>query len=132
MSPPGSPPDSQENPPGFVTGRLSGMTRGWFVGDFDPVLLRTPEVEVAVQHYPAGSREAWHVHQVATEVTVIVSGRARMNGREFGAGEIILIQPGHGTDFEALEDTVTTVVKTPSVKGDKYLQDPPPPLSAHA
>ena len=97
------------------------MVRGWFVGDFDPVLLCTPEVEVAVQRYPAGSREAWHVHKVATEVTVIVSGRARMNGREFGAGEIVLIQPAPVTDSEALD-----------VKGDKYLQVPPAAPSSHA
>jgi mannose-6-phosphate isomerase-like protein (cupin superfamily) len=121
-----------EAPPGFVVSHLSQMVRGWFVGDFEPVVLRTAGVEVAVQHYPAGAHEAWHVHKIATEITVIVSGRARMNGREFGPGEIIHIQPGHGTDFEALEDTVTTVVKLPSVKGDKYVMNPPTSLSPHA
>jgi quercetin dioxygenase-like cupin family protein len=111
-------------PPGFVTGRLSDMVRGWFVGDFEPSLLRTSGVEVAVQSYPAGSREAWHVHKIATEITVIVRGRARMNGREFAEGDMVLIQPGYGTDFEALEDTTTAVVKLPSVRGDKYIMDP--------
>jgi quercetin dioxygenase-like cupin family protein len=120
---------SDSLPPGFVTGRLSDMVRGWFVGDFEPSLLRTSGVEVAVQTFKAGSHEAWHIHKIATEITVIVRGRARMNGREFGEGDMILIQPGFGTDFEALEDTTTAVVKLPSVRGDKYLMDPPQPLS---
>lgn len=114
--------DVNQSHQGFAVSHLGGMVRGWFVGDFDPVVYRTPGVEVAVQHYPAGSKEAWHFHKVATEITVIVSGQAKMNGQVFGPGDIILIQPGHGTDFEAIADTVTTVVKLPSVKGDKYTQ----------
>ena len=36
------------------------------------------------------------------------------------AGDIVLIEPGEDTDFEALTDVTTVVVKTPSVAGDKY------------
>ena len=44
-----------------------------------------------------------------------------MNGRVFAAGDIVVVKPGEATDFEALTDTTTTVVKLPSAKGDKYL-----------
>ena len=44
-----------------------------------------------------------------------------MNGRVFAAGDIVVLKPGEATDFEALTDTTTTVVKLPSAKGDKYL-----------
>jgi quercetin dioxygenase-like cupin family protein len=44
-----------------------------------------------------------------------------MNGREFAAGEIVLLEPGEAASFEALEDSVTVVVKSPSVPGDKFL-----------
>jgi quercetin dioxygenase-like cupin family protein len=44
-----------------------------------------------------------------------------MNGREYNEGEIIVIEPGEATDFEALQDTITTVVKLPCVKDDKYI-----------
>ena len=100
--------------------RLSDMTKGWFVGDFSPVVLPSQAAEVAVKRYPAGTFEARHVHKVCTEVTVLVSGRARMNDRLFEAGDILLIEPGEATDFEALSEVVTVVVKTPSVAGDKY------------
>ncbi len=102
--------------------KLDIFTKGWFVGNFSPTLLPTDAVEVAVKHYKAGESEGAHYHKVATELTVIVSGRVRMSGEEFGPGEIIKIEPGQATDFIPLEDnTVTVVVKVPCVRGDKYM-----------
>jgi quercetin dioxygenase-like cupin family protein len=103
------------------THQLDEMVRGWFVGAFSPTVLNTKEFEVAIQRYKAGDHEAAHVHRVATEITVLVSGRARMNGKEYAEGSIIVIEPGEQTDFEALTDCVNVVVKTPCVPGDKYL-----------
>jgi hypothetical protein len=99
---------------------LSKMTGGWFVGDFSPVVLRTNVAEVGCKFYKAGQRELRHVHKVATELTLIVSGKVRMNGVEVNAGQIVTLLPNEATDFEVLQDTITVVVKTPSVKGDKY------------
>lgn len=107
---------------GIVVARLDDMVRGWFVGDFSPAALRTRDSEVAVQRFAAGDREAAHVHRVATEVTLVLSGRATMCGRELLAGDILTLPPGAVTSFHALEDTVTVVVKTPSVIDDKYLE----------
>ncbi|WP_456310197.1 hypothetical protein [Serratia proteamaculans] len=101
--------------------QLDDMVRGWFVGAFTPSLFSTNEVEVAVQHFKAGDVEKKHFHKIATEITVIVSGKARMNGIEYAAGSIIKISPGESTNFEAIEDTVTTVVKLPGALNDKYL-----------
>lgn len=101
---------------------LENMVRGWFVGGFEPTLFKTTDVEVAVQKFAAGDYEAAHCHRIATEITVIVSGRAMMAGKEVKAGDIIKISPGEYTDFEALEDTVTTVVKLPGALNDKYLK----------
>jgi len=102
---------------------LSSFTKGWFVGNFSPTLLPTEAVEVAVKEYRAGESESSHHHKVATEITVIVSGRVRMAGEEIGAGEIIRIAPGQSTDFTALSDAVTVVVKLPCVTGDKYVDE---------
>lgn len=102
---------------------LSDFTRGWFVGGFEPTLFKTTDVEVAVQHFKAGDKEASHCHKIATEITVIVSGRVLMNGQEISSGSIVKIHPGEYTDFEALEDTVTTVVKVPGALNDKYLKE---------
>jgi mannose-6-phosphate isomerase-like protein (cupin superfamily) len=99
---------------------LGEFTGGWFVGQFEPTLIPSDAVEVAVKHYRAGEHEPEHHHRLAVEVTVIVAGRVRMAGREFAAGDIVRILPGESTDFTALTDATTTVVKMPSVAGDKF------------
>jgi mannose-6-phosphate isomerase-like protein (cupin superfamily) len=101
--------------------KLNQFTKGWFVGNFSPTLLSTDEVEVAVKRYRAGEGEATHFHKVATELTLVVSGRVRMSGEEFGPDDIIKIEPGHATDFMPLTDATTVVVKVPCVSGDKYM-----------
>lgn len=102
---------------------LNDFVRGWFVGGFDPSIIKTTEVEVAVQSFEKGSFEAEHCHKVATEITVIVEGAAKMFGKVYTAGSIIEIKPGEYTSFEALEDTKTVVVKYPGALNDKYLKD---------
>lgn len=99
---------------------IQDFVRGWFVGDFEPTLIKTRDVEVAVKEYRKGDREGRHYHKEATEITVICSGRVRMNGIEYGKGDIILIEPLESTDFEALEASTTTVVKYPGAGNDKY------------
>lgn len=101
-------------------GKLDEMVRGWFVGDFSPSILSTQSCEVGVKTYQAGDYESAHYHKVATEVTLILSGRARMSGQEWGPGDIITIEPGEVTDFLAITDVVNVVVKVPSVANDKY------------
>ena len=100
--------------------RLDDMVKGWFVGNFEPTLYRTNDVEAAVKCYQAGDREYAHYHKIATEFTVIISGRVRMGGAECGPGDIIVIEPGETTDFLALTDTVNVVLKLPGVNNDKY------------
>ncbi len=106
--------------------KLADMSGGWMVGAFDPVCLHSSACEVACKHYVAGASEARHVHRIATELTLVASGRAVMNGRSLAAGDIVLLEPGEPADFLALEATTTVVVKTPSVPGDKYPADRAP------
>jgi quercetin dioxygenase-like cupin family protein len=100
--------------------RLDEMVKGWFVGDFSPAALRTDAAEVAVQHYKAGDREASHLHKIAAEVTLVLEGTVEMCGRRLSEGDIIKLAPGEATDFLAVTDATTIVVKLPSVIGDRY------------
>ena len=103
--------------------KLENFTRGWVVGDFEPNIIRTKDFEVMVRYYKKGDKEAKHVHKLADEITIIVSGKFIMNGELLEAGDIIHLSPNDPTDFECLEDGANTVIKTPSVMGDKYLID---------
>lgn len=105
------------------TARLDDMTKGWFVGNFEPTLYKTNDVEVAVKSYKAGDSESRHYHKIATEITVVVSGKIKMNNTEYTVGDIIVMEPGEETDFEALTDAVNAVVKLPGANNDKYLSE---------
>ena len=101
--------------------KLNDFTKGWFIGDFVPSLFPTSDFEVAVKYYKAGDYEAAHHHKIATEFTVIIKGKAMMNGVEINEGDIAKIAQNESADFKVLEDTVTVVVKVPCAKDDKYL-----------
>ncbi len=102
---------------------LSDMKKGWFIGDFEPTLWKTQDVEVAVKKYKAGDHEEKHLHKIATEFTVIIKGHVKMNGKDYKEGEIIILSPKDASDFVAITDTITTVVKIPGAKNDKYSVD---------
>ena len=99
---------------------LDSMVKGWFVGNFDPSLYKTNDCEVGIKRYKKGDHENKHYHKIATEFTVIVEGRVRMFQREFSEGDIIVVEPGEATSFEALEDSINVVVKLPGANNDKY------------
>jgi hypothetical protein len=94
-------------------GSLKDMFKGWFIGEFSPTLFNTDQFEVAI-------KRSKHVHKIATEFTVIVEGEVEMNGVKYIKDDIIIIEPNEYTDFRCLTDVVTTVVKVPCVKNDKY------------
>jgi quercetin dioxygenase-like cupin family protein len=102
---------------------ISRMFKGWFVGSFSPSVFDTDQVEVGVKRYSQGTVEPRHYHKVATEITLILQGRVRMCDRVWHEGDIIVIEPYEQTAFEALEDTITVVVKLPGASNDKFITD---------
>ena len=100
---------------------LDEMMKGWFVGKFSPSALSVDGFEVGIKRYKSGDYEASHFHKISTEVTVIIEGQARMNDIIHGPGSIIVLKPSESTDFLAITDVVTAVVKCPSAPNDKYL-----------
>lgn len=103
------------------TANLEEMIKGWFIGNFDPSLYKTNDVEVAVKSYLAGDSEEAHYHKIATEYTVVLNGTVRMFDREFSDGDIVVVEPGDVTSFQCLSDARTVVVKIPGANNDKYI-----------
>ncbi len=97
------------------------FSRGWIVGDFEPAIIRSTDIEVGIKSYRAGDREEKHEHRVVREWTFVVSGCVQMNATRVSKGEFVEVQPGVAADFLALEDSITLVIKAPSIPHDKYL-----------
>lgn len=106
----------------MMKSNLNEMIKGWFIGNFNPSLFNTNEVEVAVKRYEKGEYENRHFHKIATEFTVIIEGEAELNGVIYKKDDIIVIKPFEATDFKAVKDTVTVVVKIPGANNDKYAE----------
>ena len=103
--------------------KLQTMTKGWFVGDFLPSAYKA-NYEIGLKKYAAGDIEPRHHHRLATEFTVVVSGKISMNGVVFYEGDIIQVDPFEDIKFECIEDATTVILKTVSVSGDKYITEP--------
>lgn len=101
--------------------KLEDMKGGWFIGNFAPSLFETNDCEVAVKSYKMGDKEAKHYHKIATEYTVVVKGKVKMFDTIYSEGDIVVVEPGDATDFEALDDAVNVVVKIPGANNDKYI-----------
>ena len=70
--------------------------------------------------YKKGDKELEHFHKISTEITLIISGQAKMMGKVWSEGDIILIEPNESTSFSALTDVLTVVIKFPAAHNDKY------------
>jgi len=93
--------------------------RGWFIGDFDGAAYYTKDFEVTYQKNPRG-QTASHIHKLAYEITLVISGRQICNGQMFAAGDICILEPGDISQIEYLEETEVVTIKTPSVPSDKH------------
>lgn len=99
---------------------LSNFIGGWIIGDFIPSIINTKLFEIAIKKYKKGDYENKHFHQIAVEITIIVSGKVKMNDTIYNTNDIIYIKQNESTDFLCLDDTITCVIKLPSCVGDKY------------
>lgn len=101
--------------------KIEDFTKGWLVGNFEPALIKSKDIEVGIKFYKKGDIESNHYHKIATEYTVVVSGSVKMLNSIFNQGEIVIIEPNICNQFECLEDACLMVLKTPSAANDKYI-----------
>lgn len=95
---------------------------GWIIGNFEPSIIKNSDFEIAIKKYPNNYESQLHLHKYSTEITVIISGSAIINGIKFNVGDIAIIEKNESCKFLATDDnTITLVIKTPSVIGDKII-----------
>lgn len=97
------------------------MTRGWFIGDFEPSVLRTKDFEVGVLEHKKGENWPAHYHEFSDEYNLLLKGKMTIQKKELTEGDIFIIEKNEVADPIFLEDCMILVVKVPSVVGDKIL-----------
>jgi hypothetical protein len=101
--------------------KLNDMTRGWFIGDFEPSIIRTKAFEVGILTHKKDEDWGEHYHKIATEYNVLLKGKMSINGTVLNEGDIFILEPMETALPVFMEDCVVLCVKVPSVIGDKYL-----------
>lgn len=100
---------------------VHSFTRGWFMGDFEPSIVRTKEFEVGKLIHKKDEKWPFHYHKNITEVNYLIKGSMRINGRLLYPGDIFTFMPGQIACPQFIEDCEVLCVKTPSVPSDKYI-----------
>lgn len=101
---------------------LKNYFKGWIVGNFEPNLFKTNDIEIAIKRYKKGDKEEKHYHKIAKEFTIVIDGKILMNGNQVKKNQIFIVEPEVSNVFEALTNATLLVIKTPSVVGDKYTE----------
>lgn len=98
---------------------MNEMTGGWFVGDFEPSVYKTKEFEVCYKTHPKG--ESWPTHyHTTTEINYLIRGKMMANDTLIQAGDIFVVEPYETVAPIFIEDCELIVVKSKSLKNDKY------------
>ena len=100
---------------------ISEMTRGWFIGNFEPSILKTKDFEVGVMSHKKGEYWAPHIHKEAIEYNLLLDGLMNVNDVIIEPGTIFIFDKGEIARPIFLEDCRVLVVKSPSIPGDKYV-----------
>ena len=100
---------------------LKNMKLGWFIGNFEPTVIKTEDFEIAVKRFNAGESEPRHYQKSTKEITVIVSGTVKIADKIFGEDDIIEIDPLEIVNFESITDSILVAIKIPSLPNDKFI-----------
>ena len=101
--------------------KIENFTNGWLVGDFQPALFNSSNIEVAIKSYSAQEQEASHYQLTAHEATLVISGECILAGYHLVTGDILVIPPLFPGEFKALQDCTVLAIKWPSLPDDKVL-----------
>lgn len=104
----------------MIKRKITDFHRGWFIGNFEPSLLKTDQFEVSVLNHYKGEKWPAHYHAIATEYNVLIKGKMVINGESMEEGDVFVFEKGDIADPEFLEDCTLVCVKVPSIPGDKY------------
>ena len=98
---------------------------GWFVGSFEPNLIKKEDIEVGVKKIAANTKPDYHYHKIKTEYTILLEGKiiCLTENIHVETGSIIKLLPYEKNDQFFPVESLILVINTPSIKADKYIYD---------
>tara|TARA_A100001015_G_scaffold131832_1_gene146367 strand:- start:1796 stop:2116 length:321 start_codon:yes stop_codon:yes gene_type:complete len=105
----------------MIFSNLKKMKLGWFVGDFEPNVFKSKEVEISLKRIKKGFKEEPHFHKLSKELNLIVNGSLKINDKILYIDDIFVFEENEISNVTFLQDTTLVVVKIPSIPNDKYI-----------
>lgn len=99
--------------------KLENFYKGWFVGNFEPSILKD-NFEVGIVRHKAGEFHQDHFHKECIEINVIIEGKIKINGEFFESEDVFVIYPYEVSQAEFLTDVTIVVVRDKSKPFDKF------------
>lgn len=100
--------------------RWKDFKGGWFIGNFEPSLLKNKFFEVAIHFYKKDQEWPKHYHKEAREYNMLISGEMTINDFPIEENEIFVIDQYEIAEPKYQTDCTVLIIKVPSVPGDKY------------
>lgn len=102
------------------TDSIDNYKGGWFIGAFEPSILRTKEFEVGLKIHKMGELIEPHRHNVVTEYNLLVAGIMLVNGKMIYPGTLFVFEPGEIVEAVVQTEEVRVIcVKVPSIPSDR-------------
>jgi len=103
----------------MIRDRIENYIRGWFIGNFEPSILKTKEFEVAIISHHKDEKIPLHYHSELEEYNVLLSGSMIVNNETLSEGDIFVLVRKEVVDVTVLEDSKVLCIKVPSIPEDK-------------
>jgi hypothetical protein len=100
---------------------ISDTKGGWFIGFFDPAVIKTNNIEVGLLKHTAGDVWPSHYHQHYEELNYIISGSITLSGKVYSSDSWVLFEKGVPSFPVFDSDCLILCFKIPSIPGDKVI-----------
>jgi dTDP-glucose pyrophosphorylase len=95
--------------------------RGWIVGFFKESIFQTNVYEIGFMYHKKDEKWDYHIHKLADETNILISGSMMVNGIHISSNSIFIISRNQISCPIFLTDCKVLCIKTPSIKNDKYV-----------
>lgn len=100
---------------------VSGYTRGWIIGNFEPSIIKTTDYELGILSHDENEKWDFHYHKESDEINFLFEGEMLLNGVDIKQGQVFIIPKNQIACPKFKTKCRIACVKIPSVPGDKNI-----------
>lgn len=101
---------------------INDFKAGWFIGNFEPTILKTSDFEIALKIHKRDEKIQSHRHNHTVEYNLLTDGKMEVNGSQIEEGNIFIFEKSEICNVKILSEIAKVVcIKVPSNPKDKEI-----------